>query len=101
MNWCWVIYNLKRYTFTPGYTVFTRYLLLTFSRTKSTAVSLWMLLISVYALNKLGTFPLLTSAMSQHFRKMRLSWKQRLQITGLFSKHNSSLGDTLMAPITS
>jgi hypothetical protein len=39
--------------------------LLMFSRTKLTIVVLWILLVSMYPLSKLGTFPPLTSAMSQ------------------------------------
>jgi hypothetical protein len=41
------------------------YFLLTFPRTKLTVVLLWILLVSVYPLNKLGTFPPLTSVLSQ------------------------------------
>jgi hypothetical protein len=43
----------------------TLYLLLTFSRTKLTVILLWIELVSVYPLNKLETFPPLTSVMSQ------------------------------------
>jgi hypothetical protein len=41
------------------------YFLLTLSRTKLTVVLLWILLVSVYPLSKLRTFPPLTSVMSQ------------------------------------
>jgi hypothetical protein len=41
------------------------YLLVTFSRTKVTVVLLWILLGSVYPLNKLETFPTLASVMCQ------------------------------------
>jgi hypothetical protein len=63
MNQCWIIYISKRFTLADK--ILTLYFLLTFSRTKLTVVVLWILLVSVYPLSKLETFPLLTSVMSQ------------------------------------
>jgi hypothetical protein len=62
INQCWIIYILKR--FIPDDKILTLYHLL-FSRTKFTVFLFWTLLVSVYPLRKLETFPLLMSVMSQ------------------------------------
>jgi hypothetical protein len=46
--------------------ILTLHFLLTFPETKSTVAPLWMLLVSLYPLSKLETFPPSTSVMSQH-----------------------------------
>jgi hypothetical protein len=63
MNQCWIVYILK--SFIPGDKTLTLYFLLSSSRTKSTVDLSWLLLVSVYPLSKLDTFPLLMSVMCQ------------------------------------
>jgi hypothetical protein len=54
MNPFLIIYILKRSI--PGENILMLYFLSASSRTKLTVVLLWILLVSVYLLNKLGTF---------------------------------------------
>jgi hypothetical protein len=54
-------YNLNR--FIPGEKILMLYFLLAFSRTELNLVLLWILLVSVYPLNKSETFQLLKSVM--------------------------------------
>jgi hypothetical protein len=63
MNSCWITYSLKR--FIPGDKILTLYFLLAFLRTELNVLLLWILLVSVYPLNKSETFQPLKSVMFQ------------------------------------
>jgi hypothetical protein len=63
MNQCWIIYILKWFIWDDK--ILTLYFFVAFSRIKLTVVLLRMLLISIYPLSILETFPLSTSVMSQ------------------------------------
>jgi hypothetical protein len=95
MNQCWIIYILKY--FIPSDKILMLYLLLMFSRTKLIVGLLWILLVSVYPLSKLGTFPPLTSVMSQDLTLQQgASQLQRVICCSLdvFNKHTISLENT-------
>jgi hypothetical protein len=67
------------------------YFLLTFSRTKLTIVLLWTLLVSVYPLRKLETFPPLMSVMSEDSLQQRASRLHTSTNPWTFSIHTSPL----------
>jgi hypothetical protein len=89
-----IIYILKR--FIPGDNILMPYFLLTFSRTTLAVVLLWILLVSVYPLSKLETFPPLKSVMSQDFSlsaRCITAANNICKSLYIFNKHNISLED--------
>jgi hypothetical protein len=76
LNYCHIflatVYDLREFQNAIAGDISMFYFLSAFSRTKLTVVLLWILLVSMYTLSKLGTFALLSVSFNDFFHVLQL-----------------------------